>query len=163
MSVLAIILFTIGVYVVIQSARNGSPDFEEIITTSQNEALVAEKNAEILRAAADFEIFAKQFTDTKNLCVGGFINTNEPELITLIERFVGNRIIDLDALTYAVTQDEAGIVCATTESAWALALPLNTKTDAESDFYCIDSAAKSGKLWVNRETASCVAAEAGIN
>jgi hypothetical protein len=106
-------------------------------------------NGEIKMSFQSFWAFADDHKsiNPESLCKGGFINTDESGLMNIADRIVKNRILNLNPLEYAKTQDEAGITCVASSGKWVLFSALNThsKNDGKN-FYCIDSSGENGNV-----------------
>jgi len=116
-------------------------------------------NGEIKMSLQSFWAFVNEHKSIKpqSLCKGGFINTDESGLKNITERIIKNRILNLNPLEYAKTQDEAGITCIVSADKWVLFSALNThsKNDGKN-FYCVDSRGENGNVNFDRDNVQCL-------
>jgi hypothetical protein len=113
-------------------------------------------NENIVNALSLFADIAPDINDVEAVCVGGFINDRVAPLKKIADDIVSNRIIDPQTTQHATTQDEAGISCESTSTAWVLFTALNNAgKDNNGKYYCVDSIGAKGKYDINRESVQC--------
>lgn len=124
--------------------------------------VVAPKPTENDRIIEAMKLFASSspalFKDNY-VCKGGFINVEIDELKRISDTIVRNRIVDSQAMQYAINQDEAGISCLESGDKWVLFTALNQGGSVDSSGYCVDSLGAIGPYAIDVKNTTCLGAE----